>query len=731
MKNIFLKYLPPFLLIILTIYIFRGVFSDPGLLVHVDTTPLNFNMTNLQNYANFLWHEKTSGIGMNSLPLALMVTFVTAKIYGLIHFITKDPFINNVLWVYLPYPVFVVSAYAFVKLFVKNGFLAATSVLFYIFSAIFLVWFFASGSNFLVWALSGCMWFSWAFINILDSYTRIDRLKYLLVGAVASLFAIINIAYFYVFILFLALYFLLQSIDINLSVFKNRCKNVLFLGLSTLGVNLFWILPIPFMAIKGSIYYNGPQDVTLPYSTSCATPIRNLLYMYCGDSPSKYLPYALLVLTIFVLISWRTIKEKDKLNVTLLSGFIFFYLISLGTQTYLWKVFMLIPGSILFRVPQRAYMIMILLFITLVAYNIEKYRDKLLLVLFLVLLPFSVFYYRADKYFIPQLKVNIPKSYQELQNIFSDPKTDNYRIAVFPKMKNLMEYKWIPAHFPAPPMVEYFLSNRLIMSWYSGDTVPTPLIPLYDKDIIKDKDYNFQKILGLLNVQSVLYLNDIRSIEGKTDLKPALKEIAEVSIQKPYFDTEELKLFRLEDRYVLPMFYIPDKVVRLETADPLRQISEAKAIKLGLLETNLDNETEKSLNEPVKSTVNFTRKDPTLYEVSVTSVNKEFLLVFQESYQKSWELSANGKRINAGTANHLVVNQFANGWVVNSETLCAENKNICENNADGTYNFKLIVSYWPQKIMDIFVFIAYLQVGIFAGWLGVEYWKKYARKSHS
>ncbi|MCX6794950.1 MAG: carbohydrate binding domain-containing protein [Candidatus Falkowbacteria bacterium] len=55
--------------------------------------------------------------------------------------------------------------------------------------------------------------------------------------------------------------------------------------------------------------------------------------------------------------------------------------------------------------------------------------------------------------------------------------------------------------------------------------------------------------------------------------------------------------------------------------------------------------------------------------------------------------------------NHLMVNGYANSWVVETEKICKENPDKCIKNSDGTYDFELVIEFWPQRLF-------YLGLGI-------------------
>jgi hypothetical protein len=50
--------------------------------------------------------------------------------------------------------------------------------------------------------------------------------------------------------------------------------------------------------------------------------------------------------------------------------------------------------------------------------------------------------------------------------------------------------------------------------------------------------------------------------------------------------------------------------------------------------------------------------------------------------------------------NHSIVNGYANSWMINTEKLCSMN-NSCIKNTDGSYDFELIIEFWPQRLFYI------------------------------
>jgi hypothetical protein len=89
---------------------------------------------------------------------------------------------------------------------------------------------------------------------------------------------------------------------------------------------------------------------------------------------------------------------------------------------------------------------------------------------------------------------------------------------------------------------------------------------------------------------------------------------------------------------------------------------------------------------------------PHKYRVSVSSAKGGFFINFLEPYHAGWRLSmaSVGRGGEATTLPHLEANIYTNGWYVDPAQLCKNNSG-CTRNRDGSYNFKLIAEFAPQR----------------------------------
>lgn len=110
------------------------------------------------------------------------------------------------------------------------------------------------------------------------------------------------------------------------------------------------------------------------------------------------------------------------------------------------------------------------------------------------------------------------------------------------------------------------------------------------------------------------------------------------------------------------------------------------------------------------SVVNFKKINPTKYRISINNkTSSDLPLVFNESFHLGWKIYLANHHFFSnhfyetwfkdpivGEENHFMVNGYANSWIVDTEEIC-KSDNYCVKNSDGTYNFELVVEYWPQR----------------------------------
>ncbi len=74
-------------------------------------------------------------------------------------------------------------------------------------------------------------------------------------------------------------------------------------------------------------------------------------------------------------------------------------------------------------------------------------------------------------------------------------------------------------------------------------------------------------------------------------------------------------------------------------------------------------------------------------------------------------------------ANHLTANGYANSWVIDTNQVCAGGNIKCIRNPDGTYDFEMVVEFWPQRLFYIGLAISLSTLLACIGYLVYD-WKK-------
>jgi hypothetical protein len=103
-------------------------------------------------------------------------------------------------------------------------------------------------------------------------------------------------------------------------------------------------------------------------------------------------------------------------------------------------------------------------------------------------------------------------------------------------------------------------------------------------------------------------------------------------------------------------------------------------------------------------------------------------------------LSLNNNSYQLPDDNHLMVNGYANSWIIDPKEICSSNiqpqtsnisplasnsksltSNFCTINPDGSYDFEMLVEFWPQRLFYIGLFISGLTLLGCLSYLGYTY----------
>jgi hypothetical protein len=89
----------------------------------------------------------------------------------------------------------------------------------------------------------------------------------------------------------------------------------------------------------------------------------------------------------------------------------------------------------------------------------------------------------------------------------------------------------------------------------------------------------------------------------------------------------------------------------------------------------------------------------------------------------------NDKVVELPEENHLMVNGYANSWLVDVEQICKIKSekaggDYCIKNDDGTYDMELTVEFWPQRLFYVGVGVSGLTLLACLGYLGYDFYRR-------
>ena len=79
-------------------------------------------------------------------------------------------------------------------------------------------------------------------------------------------------------------------------------------------------------------------------------------------------------------------------------------------------------------------------------------------------------------------------------------------------------------------------------------------------------------------------------------------------------------------------------------------------------------------------------------------------------YENVFNFAQNKKVMQIPDENHVIVNGYANSWNINPKNICEESvtnprsthnrppSTLCIKNADGSYDFEMVIEFWPQRL---------------------------------
>ncbi|MDO8638411.1 MAG: hypothetical protein Q7R43_02460 [Candidatus Daviesbacteria bacterium] len=284
--------------------------------------------------------------------------------------------------------------------------------------------------------------------------------------------------------------------------------------------------------------------------------------------------------------------------------------------------------------------------------------------LFLILILILPFW--SGSLFPQKHRVYVPKYYDEANTYLIQQSTDRlFHIPFTLELENSI-YSW--GYTGGDPAYNLFdlesTTNPKLAIYYNVfESLPKYL-----------NNKQFPKILGLLGVENVILHKDI--LFPKINIEETIKNIEGWEGVKQKKEFGELIIYRLNKELVRSRFYIATSVISV------------KSIQDGLTQT-ISNTTDTS--RPVfiagkmpdiaaaqfknLPKITFSKISNDHFFVKVRDATEPYILIFNNTFDKSWQLRVENKIIE-----QFIVNGFANGWLVDKE---------------GDYKLDIKLKVWP------------------------------------
>lgn len=355
-------------------------------------------------------------------------------------------------------------------------------------------------------------------------------------------------------------------------------------------------------------------------------------------------------------------------------------------------------------------------------------------------------------------KTAIPTEYHQINQYFSNDKTD-FSVLSLPQLPSGLMLDWGEGNFyggGANP--DYFLLGRPV--WSNGWFLP--------ENPTSDQFGFYKNMLSRTNIKYIFLHKDIPEkfsfgqgdrgdLDGQTNYLSMNNQLTEDKDFVLIQDNQYFKVFEIKQERFVPHLYIPEKVeISKQTINDYLEniIDDNSTIRSATyFETQFIDDIEKLKNLPSNTvdaeklpTIEFKKINSSKYRAIIHTASEELPLIFSESFDSGWKVylsldfqnkAQNDNQMNGNIAEtwfrkpivnnekHLIVNGYANSWIINPVDICKDSK-VCQKNADNSYDMELIVEFWPQRMFYLGLFVS----GVSVFWILlclIYYWRKRVR----
>lgn len=303
----------------------------------------------------------------------------------------------------------------------------------------------------------------------------------------------------------------------------------------------------------------------------------------------------------------------------------------------------------------------------------------------------------SDRLNKPSWQVEIPDYPFKMAKWLNSQGGDE-RLALFPQVmyKGISTtYDW--GYSNVQPFILFLLKDRSVLyQWYSDFLPATKLLELLTKSMDHTSPYYSDEgghILGFLHVKYILQQNDFSY--SSSGLPAFIKEKELFSKQKGIYPIGSFGKWDLyRNDCLVPKIYGTSLVYELEKSEELIdliKIEREQLFAFFLKEDKIDltlkkkiqilpvPEAKKRRSNLILPKVSYDKINPTEYVVHINTPTP-FVLIFNETFDRDWEVSIEKKRV----LEHFKINTYSNGYYLNKV---------------GKYD--IILKYKPQRLLKL------------------------------
>ena len=547
---------------------------------------------------------------------------------------------------------------------------------------------------------------------------------YFIVLLVVSLSSFNNVAFLFILISFQALlYFLLKIFRFEINI-----KDILYVIILELAIGLVVILPF----IASQLQFSDKLQTTKSFGGDAMNIIKKTsnsllnifsvhmqkyrfpsVSLFGGVLLKEYLPLLFFLPYIFI----TTLLFRPRTNRKIVGiFFIIFLIVLILTARFVEpfkttiSVFFSIPGSLLFRSPDKIfiylqYVLSILLFLSV--HNVVKRKYKIILI---VLFIFSTFMFYAggiNKYLTQgyeanlltpkvegyKLLVKVPDEYLNISNTINLEERSQAIISLPYSVVNSLNWSNYPKwNFVGHDVLFLLFNNRYISANSYDHPTKETTMSFYEFERNKLDPKELLKIFKKFGGQYILYHKDIEPIwlENSQHTRESLETLTALGRLSQIEDNSFFTLYKLSDEELHPLIELEGGSIRYEKISPVKyrlSLHITHDSKLIFLQ---------SFNNQWK-----------LFPQKISEDSSGCKKTFSYSSHDSLECIGTVKPISLTDlslvrgaefgASHFMYLEYANGWNLDkNEILDRLLKNEGRVNADGSVDVNLILYFVPQ-----------------------------------